>query len=246
MDLRRWFLQCKYPLSVINKKIHSARLQGPANKPITKTTIPFISTYYSNFDSSNILETAKNLIQNSTNTSIQEIFSNVQFIHARRQPPNLLRQISNAAFIQGETEMNPGIHLCDRSNCKMCKMYLQKCKSFITANGTEWIVKCEVTCNSMNTLYFQVCSFCNEVSNLGKTDNFRFRTNNHVTGARHGTSDALFDQHVYECSRSKGVPHQEPYFRLNAFMVVNDYSKLRNIERKFHLRGYDSINKPHS
>ncbi len=245
-DLKVWLRRCNYPLDVINRGVYNARLQGPANAPNRKPTIPLISTHFSNFDSGNILETTKNLIQNSTNKRIQEVFKDARFIHAKRQPPNLLRQISNAAFIQGNETKHPGIHLCGRPNCKICAMYLQPCKSFTTANGTEWIVKSEVTCHSMNTLYYQVCNFCNEESKTGKTDNFRKRTNNHITGARYGDGTDVFDNHVFQCSRNNNMPHNEPFFKLYVFMTVNDYTKLINFERQLHLQGHDTINRPHS
>ena len=70
VDLKEWLQNCKYPIDVINRGIFNARLQGPANAPERKQTIPFISTYFSNIESSNILETAKSLLQNSTNQRI--------------------------------------------------------------------------------------------------------------------------------------------------------------------------------
>ena len=44
-------LNCGYPESVIDKSFFNAKLQGPANKPSnSKNILPFVSTYYSNFD----------------------------------------------------------------------------------------------------------------------------------------------------------------------------------------------------
>ena len=245
-DLKKWLQNCKYPIDVINRGVFNARLQGPANAPERKPTIPFISTYFSNIESSNILETAKSLLQNSTNQRIKDVFNDVQFIHARRQPPNLLRQITNASFIQGERERNPGIHLCSRPNCKICRLYLQECSKFTTANGTEWVIKSEITCHSKNTLYYLLCSFCGTVSKLGKTDDLRERTNNHISAMRYGKSSDKFDRHVYRCSQNKNVPHNEPFFKLFAFMTVSDYTKLRNHERRLYLGGHDNINTQNS
>ena len=47
------------------------------------------------------IDVTKCLIQNSKNARIQQVFKDVEFIHGRRQPPNILRQISNAVFITG-------------------------------------------------------------------------------------------------------------------------------------------------
>ena len=93
-----------FPIDIIEKGIHNAILQGSAPAPQNKTIIPLISTYYRNYD--------KSLIGNSKNQRGQEAFKDVEFIHARRQPPNLLQQITNAPFITGETTRITGITLC--------------------------------------------------------------------------------------------------------------------------------------
>ena len=121
-------------------------------------------------------------------------------------------------------------------------MYLQKCDSFTTANGTLWQIKCEVNCHSKNVVYYQVCAFCKKESNIGKTDDLRDRTNNHITSCKNGTGSNKFDLHVYTCSKNKGMLHSEPCFKLYVFMVLNDYNKLRNHERRLHLQGHDTIN----
>ena len=241
MDLTGWLQDCGYPDSIIQKGIFNAKLQGPANVPEKKKSIPFISTYYSNLDSSNIIDVTKSLVSNSRNPRVQQVFEDVDFIHARRQPPNILSRITNAAFITGEKEVDNGIFHCSHAGCKICKLYLQKCKSFITRKGT-WDVKCHVTCHSKNVIYYQVCNFCQVVSNTGKTDNLRERTNNHISGSRHGKTSNIFDQHNFNCSRTMGTEHKEPYFKLYVFMVLNDYSKLRAHERRLHLDNHDTIN----
>ena len=240
-DLTSWLLSCGYPIQVIKKGIHNARLQGPAPPPAEKVTIPFVSTYFSNLEGSNIIETTKNLIQNSKNSRIQEAFKNVRFIHAQRQPPNILQRVTNAKFITAERKLRPGIWRCGRY-CKICELYLQECTSFETANGVIWTVNCHAHCNSINVLYYLVCAFCNQESYTGKTDVLRDRTNNHITCMRHGTGSNLFDKHVYECSKKVGKPHNEPFFKLYIFMVMSDYNKLRNQERRLHLLNYDTIN----
>ena len=246
LDLKSWLLNCGYPKEIIQRGIHNARLQGPALPPAQKITIPFISSYYSNFESSNILETAKNLIQNSKNTRIKEAFNNVEFIHARRQPPNILQRITNAKFITKEEHKIQGITHCGRY-CKICEIYLQECSSFTTANGKVWTIKCHITCNSKNVLYYLVCAFCLEESYTGKTDDIRERTNNHITCMRNGTGSNLFDKHVHSCSRTgSGKRNDEPFFKLYAFMVLSDYNKLRNQERRLHLLNYDTINASHT
>ena len=251
-DLKKWLLDCGYPNNIIEKGIHNARLQGPANAPTNKPVMPFVSTYYSNYDNGNVLSTTKNLIQNSKNKQIKEVFKDVKFINAYRQPPNLLRQVTTAQFFTEIRSDKRGITLCGRPNCKICNLYLQECDSFRTANGTLWEIRCQITCNSKNVIYYQVCSFCSRVSNTGKTDNLRERTNNHISCCRNGTGSDLFDLHVYQCARINRSSEQveqamsEPFFKLYVFMELSDYNTLRNHERRLHLQGHDTINNPNS
>ena len=244
-DLTSWLLNCGYPLEVISRGIRNARLQGPAPPPDKKVSIPLVTTYYSNFDGANILEAAKSLIQNSTNIRIKEAFKDVRFIHARRQPPNILQRVTNAKFITAERVIRPGIWRCGRYEgvvCKICELYLQECTSFTTANGKIWTVNCSASCNSLNVLYYLVCNFCNNTSYTGKTDVIRDRTNNHISCIRKGTGSNKFDKHVHLCSSNHSKPLTEPFFKLYIFMVMNDYSKLRNMERRLHLLNYDTMN----
>ena len=243
-DLRTWLLQCGHPKKIIERGIHNAKLQGPAEAPLNKVIIPFISTYYSNYDNGNVLLTAKNLIRNSKNKRIQEAFNDVQFINSYRQPPNLLRQITNAEFITGTRNSKRGITLCGRDICKICELYLQECDSFTTSNGTLWEIRCHIQCSSKNVLYYLICNFCSIESNVGKTDDLRARTNNHITCCRHGSGSDLFDLHVHSCAKSKKKPLIEPYFKLYVFMELTNYESLRNHERRLHLQGMDTINKP--
>ena len=241
LDLTHWLQECGYPANIIQQGIFNARLQGPANAPKKKTSIPFISTYYSNLDSSNIVDVARSLVENSKNPRLKQVFEGVDFIHARRQPPNILSRITNAAFITGDKHVESGIFHCSHAGCKICRLYLQECKSFQTRKGT-WKVKCHVDCNSKNVVYYQVCSFCNEVSNTGKTDNLRNRTNNHISGSRHGKTGNLFDEHNYRCPEVLGLERKEPFFKLFVFMVLNNFGKLRAHERRLHLENHDTIN----
>ena len=112
------------------------------------------------------------------------------------------------------------------------------------SNGETWEVKCFANCNSLNVLYFLVCNFCQEVTNIGKTDDCRERTNNHISGCRHGRTTDKFDNHVYACAPQKGMELVEPYFKLYFLMVCSNYHKLLSHENALHARGLDTINKP--
>ena len=248
-DLRGWLRAQDYPDNVIEKGIHNASLQGPAPPPPSnQKVVPLITPFLANYDINNVLDTTKDLVRNSKIPRVRQAFENVRFIQSYSQPRNLLSVLSNSRFISDSsveaTKNPPGIHLCDNSKCKLCAMYLQRCSSFTTSNGTVWRVKCHANCHSLNVLYLTICNFCNTTSKTGITDNFRDRTNNHITGCRWGSSSDDFDNHVFSCSRERNLPHEEPFFKIYIYMVLNDYHKLRNYERMLHLAGHDTMNRP--
>ena len=241
-DLYNWLIECDYPPKVIKKGIHNAKLQGPAPPPSKQTQIPLISTYYSNYNNNTVIEMTKSLITQSKDERVIQAFKDVHFINSLRQPPNLLRKLCNSQFISNNTSAKNGLFKCKHQGCKICKLYLQECESFETANGVKWKLKCYIDCNSSNVLYYLMCNACKEVTYTGKTDSIRLRTNNHITGCRHGNSSNKFDQHVYNCSKNLPSAIIEPFFKLYAFLKLSDYHKLRSYENLFHARNYDTLN----
>ena len=170
-------------------------------------------------------------------------FKGVKFISALRQPPNLLRKLSNAGFICNDKNSNNGLYKCSDNRCKICSLYVQACNSFVVANGDTWEIKCHLHCNSLNIIYHLLCNGCNYESYTGKTDDTRERTNNHITGCRHGSGSNKFDNHVFNCFRTLQKPHVEPFFKFYAYLKLKDYHKLRSYESMFHARGYDTVNR---
>ena len=166
--------------------------------------IPLISTYYSNFENSTLLQIAKNLIYNSKAERVKSAFKDVKLIQAYKQPPNLLPTVTKSCFINSDSVTEKrGIFKCSNKRFKICTLYLQECSSFVTANGTNWEIRCYIDCCSKNVLYYLICCFCEKVSYTGKTDILRSRTNNHITACRHGNSTDKFDNHVFNCTKFK-------------------------------------------
>ena len=52
--------------------------------------------------------------------------------------------------------------------------------------------------------------------------------NTHLTAGRYGTFTNKFDNHVFKCSNSNKNEHvaKEPYFKVYAFITVNNENKL--------------------
>ena len=180
-------------------------------KKTEEKIILLISTFYSNYDNSNVLEVTKQLVNVSKNTRLQKAFENVKFIQSYKQPPNILRILSHSTFITENKEIkSSGLFKCKDKRCKICKLYINEGNSFKTANGTIWILKCYADCNSKNALYYLKCNFCNETSYTGKTDNLRQRTNQHISDCRYNTG-GNFDTHVNMCAKSQSKELLEPF-----------------------------------
>ena len=247
-DLRCWLRECGYPDKVIDRGIFTASLQGPAPKKEEKV-IPLINTYYSNYTNEHLCTVAKQLIRTSNNTRVIKAFENVQFVQAFKQPPNLLRTLSSSKFIKSIETQEAGTTKCSDKRCKICRLYLEEESTITMANGTIWEIRSRPNCNSLNIIYYLICSFCSYESYLGKTDDTRERTNNHISDCRHGTGGD-FDKHVFSCGRLAEIKDikernkKEPFFKLHIMLECNDYQKLLDYERKFQNSGMDTMNRP--
>ena len=150
--------------------------------------------------------------------------------------------LSKSSFVSDNNTNAPkGLFKCRDLRCKICRLYVQEGNSFVTSNGSTWFVRCYADCNSLNVLYFLTCSFCQYETYIGKTDNLRSRTNNHITACRHGSGTDRFDNHVHHCAITNNLSLGEPFFKLHILMVVNDYNKLLNYET--HSQGHDTMNR---
>ena len=102
-------------------------------------------------------------------------------------------------------------------------------------DGHNWKIRCCISCHKTNILYFVSC-------NTGKTVNFRHKMNNHITACGYGTSTDKFDNHVFKYSNKNENVAKEPYFKVYAFMTVNNENKLLCYESCLHKMGFDTMN----
>ena len=243
-DLRQFLLDRNYPADVINKGIYNAQLQGPAPPSSNTKVVPLITPFLGNLDSSNIVNTTRDLIMSSSNERLQKAFDSTKLVQCYTQTPSLLQIVSSSRFNSNDDRKSRerGVFRCSSKKCEICVFgYLQECKEFLVSNGTNWNVKCHITCGSLNVIYFLKCCYCLRETKLGKTDDLRARTNNHRSGCRSGRTSDIFDQHVYSCHRAQGTPPTEPMFLLYVLMACSDFNKLLSIERDMHLRGFDTL-----
>ena len=245
-ELRNWLITCKYPVALIDKKIKNAKLQGPAPEPNKKDSISYVTTHYDNYDVRNISTTSVSLLHNSHNSRINDVFKDCKIVTAFRQPPNLLRRLTSSKFSSSQMvnfENEPGLYTCKSNRCKLCREgYIIDCKQFQTANGQTWEIRCHITCNSYNVIYYLVCNFCKITSYCGKTNNLRLRMNNHKSSCLSGTSSDIFDNHVYHCKNNKD--QIGPLFQIYAFMALKEERQLLSYESLFHNRSVDTMNSP--
>ena len=244
-ELRTSLLACGYPSHIIEKGFHNARLQGPAPDPkFNKKALPMVSTYHSNLDSKKIIATSRELLSKAKDERLKNVFSDHSPILALKQPPNLLRQLTSAKFTSSvHIPQENGLFRCKDKKCKLCRLYIQQCKSFTVADGTEWTIKGHITCQSKNVVYYLWCIFCNgKVSKTGKTNNFRKRMNNHISECGSGKTTDKFDLHVHQCMKEHGK-YNQPYFKIFAYFEVSHPKLLIPYEDHLHTKNYDTISK---
>ena len=238
-----------YPKQVIDKGIYNAKLQGPAPPKTNQRLIPLISTYYSNYSNSMVVEVTKQLLNNTKDLRIAKAFKDTKIIEAFKQPPNLLQLVSNSKFIHPFPKLiidpkRRGLWKCTHPLCKICQLYIIEGDSFQTSNGTVWNIRCPASCNSLNVLYYLKCRFCQGATTYsGKTDVFRQRTNGHISDIRHKRGGD-FDKHVRRCAKKKKISLTEPFFEATIFMVLKDYNSLLSYEAMLHAAGHDTMNRP--
>lgn len=243
-ELENWLLDCHYPLHVLRKAFHNAKLQGPAPCP-SKDIVPLVTTYYPQFRFNNVLKNVSNLLKNANDKKLKTVFAKSKPVVALKQPKNLLSTLTKAKFETKHVRplhRIPGISLCSNKRCKLCKQYLQPVTSFTTANNSTWEIKSSITCQSENVVYFLSCNMCNnEMSYIGQTRTLRNRMNNHISESRSGISTCSFPKHVHEC----GIRHnklKEPFFKIFVFFALNNSSALLYYEEKLFKEGHALLN----
>ena len=175
---------------------------------------------------------------------MKKVINKCKVIHALKQPKNLLRLLSKPK-VQTCISEKYGLYRYEYKDfrCNLCAPYIHECSSFITSNGNNWKIRCHVNCHSTNILYFLSCNYCNgNTTYTGKNANFRHRMDNHITACSYGTSTDKFDNHVFKCSYKNDHVVKERYFKVYAFMTVNNESKLLRYKSYLHKMGFDTVN----
>ena len=240
-ELKCLLLKRDYPENIIDKAFHNALLQGPAPSPSNKNDILlFVTTNFSNYSVQNIVKKSQSLIDSIRDPNLRSKFENTNIILSQRQPKNLLKELCNANFSTHNTIDTAVIEKCNDKRCNICKQYLQHTTNFTLSNGNLWTVRRNMSCKSKNVIYFLSCNQCNNSTTyIGKTNNLRFRTNQHISTCRTGRGSDKFDQHVFNCGNSAPI---EPYFKLYLMLELKSEDALLTYEKHFHGKCYDTMN----
>ena len=134
----------------------------------------------------------------------------------------LIEQLKEQRLDTAETALENGLFTWKDKRCKLCQLYIRQCKSFLTSNGKEWIIKSHITCHSKNVIYFLKCRSKNcSTTYIGKTNDFRKRMNNHISSCKNGKSSDRFDNHVFNCTENR---YSSTYTCFWNFQMLHCYS----------------------
>ena len=98
--MKSWLLKYNYPLKIINRGFHNAKLQGPAPEPRKnmKNKLIFTSKFISNFSHENTVRQIDNILKFTKSKRINEIFNDCNTMIAYKQPLNILRHVTKVVF----------------------------------------------------------------------------------------------------------------------------------------------------
>ena len=145
---------------IILKKVVEIGIQKALKIPQTKLRQPktiennnnltFISTF--NPNNPKIFT----LIKSGVNTLVENNingFKNIRLIHAKRQPPNLKRILTNSLF----KNKTAGVFKCSDSRCLCCQHLLLGISYTFKNVGKQFFLKTKMTCDSRNLIYVVIC-----------------------------------------------------------------------------------------
>ena len=246
-ELKLYLLKCGYPINIISKAFHNAKLQGPSPKPQKEELIPYVTTFHQNIDNNLLVNSINQKISSIRSPNLKNVFQNSNIILSQRQPKNILQILTKSTFLSNKLFLPNGVFKCNDIRCKICNLYLVECSSFQMSNGEKWEIRSNINCHSRNVIYYLKCNMCNDATTyIGKTEGdinkgFKPRMNNHISESRTGKSYCNFPKHVYNC----GIKNNcliEPFFKIFIMMRLSDSSRLETYEKHFQRKGCDTMN----
>ena len=159
-ELKENFRIYGYPEKVVEIGIQKALKISQTELRQPKTTennnnLTFRSTFHPN--NSKIFD----LIKSGVNTLVENNvngFKNIGLVHAKRQPPNLKKVLTNFLF----TNKTADVFKCSESRCLCCQQLLLEISKIFRNVGKQFLLKTKMTCGSRNVIYVVICPTCKE------------------------------------------------------------------------------------
>ena len=240
-ELKEYLLECKYPISIINRGFKEAtrRMESDTHnqKGKDQDIIPLVITHCPEINVN--MKMIRDETINSSNIQLQNLFKNSQIVLSRRQPKNLLRILCNNKY-QGHEKEKVGVFPCHQKRCHLCgKNYIQDCNAIKDKYGNIiFHITTSYTCNSVNVIYTLKCHKCGELY-VGQTENLRARSNlhkSHVIKAKNKIHDSNIlpcSKHFAECNSNEKDELIEPYFQIIPFWHCPQLNKRLQFEKNF-------------
>ena len=118
----------------------------------------------------------------------------VTIIKSNRQPNNLKRMLTKAAF---KPQTTFKVNTCMNKRCQLCRDNLIEGQSYYFER-TNYLFKVNgnMDCNTRNCVYVIKCNGCSKIY-IGETSNFRLRVNLHKDHIRQGENAPLYvNRHI--------------------------------------------------
>ena len=96
------------------------------------------------------------LLKSGVNTLVENNvngFKNIRLIHAKRQPPNLKRILTNSLF----KNKTAGVFNCSKRRCLCCWQLLLEISYTFKNVGKQFFLKRKMTYDSRNLIYVVIC-----------------------------------------------------------------------------------------
>ncbi|KAK3083263.1 hypothetical protein FSP39_017901 [Pinctada imbricata] len=152
-ELKSFLIKQQYPEKLIDAAIIKAKnipiteLRTSEEKPEQKDVIPFVVTH--NPKNEKIFNVAKQFLPIlHQSPSLRSLFKPQDFIHSRRQPPNLKKLLTRAKFTSNPDETFK-VSKCLDPRCGTCKFILEG-DTFKFKSGQIFRVNENMTCKSKN------------------------------------------------------------------------------------------------
>ena len=123
----------------------------------------------------------------------------------------------------------------------MCSLYIVEGHSFIMSNNMGWELRSQVTCRSINIIYYLKCNMCKKKETyIGKnvgdnTVELKSKMSQHISDSRTGVSIVVWKTNAYQTNH---------FLKLTPWWNWISRNQLETYENYFHRKSSDTLNSP--